>query len=96
MIYEITIITTEETTAEDMAEIKQAIMDHAEIKTEADDGIKSLAYPITRRGKEHTKGHYLFYTADIEGKNYQPIASEYNGMDQVLRYLIVKQDTRRH
>ena len=65
MFYEITLITPENNTAEDMAEIRSTIEKWADIHTAEDNGVKRLAYAITLNGVEHNFGHYLFYTATL-------------------------------
>lgn len=53
-------------------------------------GKRKLAYSIG--GHDHAV--YVFYTADIEGKNVQKIEAALNITDEVIRFLIVKPDTK--
>lgn len=92
MFYEITIITPENNTAEDMAEIRNTIEKWADIHTAEDEGVKRLTYAITRNGVEHNYGDYLFYIATLNDGDPQRLSAELCRDDKVLRHLIVKAD----
>ena len=94
MFYEITLITPENNTAEDMAEIRSTIEKWADIHTAEDNGVKRLAYAITLNGVEHNFGHYLFYTATLNDGDPQRLSAELCRDDKVLRHLIVKADRK--
>lgn len=94
MIYELTIITPENNTAEDMAKIKKTIEKWGAIHTEEDDGVKRLAYPITLQGITHEVARYLFYTVELNEGDPQKLSGELSRKDEVLRYLLVKQDPK--
>lgn len=53
-------------------------------------GKRKLAYNI----KGHDHAVYVFYTAEIEGKNVSKIEKTLNITDEVIRFLIVKPDTK--
>lgn len=53
-------------------------------------GKKKLAYPINK--SEH--GVYVFYTVEMPTENVGKVESTLNITDEVIRYLIVKQDEK--
>lgn len=53
-------------------------------------GKRKLAYAI--KGQEHAV--YVFYTVDIPGINVAKVESSLNIADEVIRFLIVKPDTK--
>lgn len=91
MIYELTIIAKESSTAEELADIKSTIEKWGAIHTEEDDGVKRLAYRIFN----NEFGHYLFYTVELNEGDPQKLSGELNIKDSVLRYLLVKQRSKR-
>lgn len=94
MFYEITLITPENNTAEDMAGIRSTIEKWADIHTAEDEGVKRLAYAIPSNGVEHNYGHYLFYTATLNNGDYEQLSAELRQDNKVLRHLIVKADRK--
>lgn len=94
MIYELTIITPENNTAEDMAKIKKTIEKWGAIHTTEDEGVKRLAYPIGIGNMSHNYGHFMFYTVELNEGDPQKLSGELNIKDSVLRYLLVKQDPK--
>lgn len=53
-------------------------------------GKKKLAYPI--KGNDH--GVYVFYTVDLPNESVNKIETTLNITDEVIRYLIVRQDEK--
>lgn len=94
MIYELTILTPENNTAEDMAKIKKTIEKWGAIHTTEDEGIKRLAYSITLCGITHEFARFIFYTVELNEGDPQNLSGELNINDGVLRYLLVKQDPK--
>ena len=91
MLYELTIITPEETTEMGIEQLERVIRQYAtEISKKEDDGIKRLAYSIMG----HDRGHFLYYEIDLTQGKPQELSSRLNINDTVLRYLLVKADTR--
>lgn len=90
MLYELTIITPEETTEMGIEQLERAIRRYAtEISKKADDGVRRLAYHIMG----HDRGRFLFYEINLEQGKPQELCSRLNINDKVLRYLLVKADT---
>ena len=91
MLYELTIITPEATTEVDIEQLERVIRRYAtEIGKKEDDGIKRLAYSI--QGQD--RGHYLYYEINLLQGKPQELSSVLNINDTVLRYLLVRADTR--
>lgn len=90
MIYELTIITPEKSTAEDLASIKKTIEKWGAIHTEEDEGVKRLPYSITLQGVTHEFARYLFYTVELNDGDPAKLSSELNIKDEVIRYLMIK------
>lgn len=53
-------------------------------------GKKKLAYPINK----HEHAVYVFYTVEIPAENVGKVESTLNITDEVMRYLIVRQDEK--
>ena len=53
-------------------------------------GKRKTAYPV--KGHEHAV--YVFYTVSVEGQSVQKIESVLNITDEVIRFLIVKEDEK--
>ena len=53
-------------------------------------GKRKTAYPV--KGHEHAV--YVFYTVSVEGPSVQKIESVLNITDEVIRFLIVKEDEK--
>ena len=94
MIYELTILTPEKSNAEDLANIKSTVEKWGAIHTTEDDGVKRLAYPITLQGITHEVARYLFYTVELNEGDPQKLSGELSRKDEVLRFLLVKQDPK--
>lgn len=91
MLYELTIITPEVATEVDIEQLERVIRRYAtEIGKKEDDGVKRLAYSI----QGHTRGHYLYYELNLTQGKPQELSSVLNINDTVLRYLLVRADTR--
>lgn len=94
MIYELTIIAKENNTAEELADIKSTIEKWGAIHTTEDNGVKRLAYPITLQGITHEMARYLFYTVELNEGDPQKLSGELSRKDEVLRFLLVRQDPK--
>ena len=91
MLYELTIITPDTSSELDIEQLTKLIKKYAtEINNFEDDGIKRLAYSI--QGTD--KGHYIYYEVNLPNGKPQELSSVLNINDTVLRYLLVKADTR--
>ena len=91
MKYELTIITPEETTELGIEQITRSVRRFSDsIITIENDGVKRLAYPI--HGNE--RGRYLFYVLELNQGQPQALYERLNINDNVLRFLLVKSDTR--
>lgn len=91
MIYELTIIAPEVATEVDIEKLTKVIKRCSmSIEKFEDDGVKRLAYSING----HNRGHFLFWELDMATGEPQKLSSELNIKDEVLRYLLVKADTR--
>lgn len=91
MIYELTVITPETATEVDIEKITRVIKRYSmSIEKFEDDGVKRLAYPING----HDRGRYLFWQLDMTTGEPTKLSAELNINDSVLRYLLVKADTR--
>ena len=88
--YELTIIAKEELTVLDKIELEKLIKGYARLRKRIVDGRKRLAYPIRNR----EWGLYLFYELDIDQDKVVSLNSELNINDNILRYLMVRKDTR--
>lgn len=90
MMFELTIIAPESATGVDIEQLERVIRRYAEIDKREDEGVKMLAYPIN--GKD--RGRYLYYELTMRQGETQELSSRLNINDTVLRYLLVKADTR--
>lgn len=54
------------------------------------EGVKTLAYPIQKYGKEHPKGIFAYFILSGNGSPVE-LSEMLNEPDLVLRYLLVKQ-----
>ena len=90
MIYELTILTPETASELDIEQVERVIRRYGEIGKREDEGIKRLAYPI----REQDKARYLYYEINMPQGKPQELSSVLNINDMVLRYLLVKADTR--
>lgn len=73
------------------AKVVKIITDNGgEVTNKESWGKRKTAYPV--KGHEHAV--YVFYTADIEGSAVQKVESVLNITDEVIRFLIVKQDEK--
>lgn len=90
MIYELTVLTPETASELDIEQVERVIRRYGEIGKREDEGIKRLAYPI--HGQD--KARYLYYEINMIQNEPQRLSSELNINDTVLRYLLVKADTR--
>lgn len=91
MLHELTVIVPEMATKLDIEELERLILTYAtEIGKKEDDGVKRLAYSI--QGKD--KGHYLYYEINLPYGKPQELSSKLNINDTVMRYLLVRADTR--
>lgn len=54
------------------------------------EGVKTLAYPVSKYGKEHPKGIFAYFILSGNGSPTQ-LSDRLNGHNLVLRYLLVKQ-----
>lgn len=71
--------------------VKKILTDNSGKVTNTDNwGKRKLAYTIS--GQEHAV--YVFYTVDMPGENIQKVESTLNITDEVIRYLIVRQDPK--
>lgn len=91
MKHELTIIAPEELTVLDKIKLEELIKKYARIHKRLVEGRKRLAYPI--QGREW--GLYLFYELDIDRDKVSELSCELNINDKVVRYLLVRQDSRR-
>lgn len=95
MKYELTVIAPEDISSAGIHEIKRVLMKHAlDIGKFENDGVKTLAYPITSGGKRHDRGRYLFWDLWLPDGEPSKLSCELNINDLVVRYLLVKADTR--
>lgn len=91
MIYELTVLTPETATEVDIEQVERVIRRYAtEIGKREDEGIKRLAYPINGQDK----ARYLYYEINMPQGKPQRLSSELNTDNTVLRYLLVRADTR--
>lgn len=91
MIYELSVIAPEATTEVDIEKITKAIKRYSmSIEKFEDNGLKRLAYPI----HGHNRGRYLFWLLDMATEEPNKLSSELNITDEVLRFLLVKEDGR--
>ena len=88
--YELTIIAPDDLTVLDKIELEKLIKRHARLRKRLVDGRKRLAYPI--QGREW--GLYLFYELEMDRDQAVPMSSTLNTNDNVVRYLLVRKDTR--
>ena len=91
MEYELTIISQEELTVVDKIELEKLIKRYGRITKRVVNGVKRLAYPIFNR----EKGLYLFYELEIDRDKVAELSGGLNINDKVVRYLMVRKDTRR-
>lgn len=91
MKHELTIIAPEDLTVLDKIELEKVIKKYARLTKRLVDGRKRLAYSI--QGREW--GLYLFYELDIDRDKVSELSSRLNINDNVLRYLLVRADTRK-
>lgn len=91
MLYELTVIVPEVATELDIEQLERVIRRHStEIGKKEDDGVKRLAYPIQNKDR----GHFLYYEINLLQGEPQRLSSELNINDTVMRYLLVRADTR--
>ena len=88
--YEMTILAPEDLTVVDKIALEKLIRRYGRITKRLVDGVKRLAYPIN--GKE--KALYLYYELEMEDGKPAELSNFLGTRDEVVRYLIVKQDTR--
>lgn len=89
--YELTIIFRDDVSEQEIGKIENSIiLKHGSILKREDEGSKRLAYPIM--GQDI--GHYVFYKIALEDSEPAKLSSELNIKDEVLRYLLVRCDTR--
>lgn len=91
MEYELTIVAPEDLTVVDKIDIEKKMKDYGRIRKRLVDGVKRLAYAID--GKE--LGLFLYYDLELEQGQPQKLSSVLNIDDRVMRYLLIKKDTRR-
>lgn len=90
MLYELTIIAPESATDTNIDQTERMIRRYAKIIKREDDGVKRLAYPI----HNNDKGRYLFYYLELDRDVPTKISEKFNRDDNVLRYLLVRSDTK--
>lgn len=73
------------------ARVEKILTDNGANITNVDNwGKRKLTYQI----KRHDSAVYVFYTAEIPGKNVQKIESILNITDEVIRFLITRPDLK--
>ncbi|MCA9347231.1 30S ribosomal protein S6 [Candidatus Saccharibacteria bacterium] len=73
------------------AKVTKVITDNGGVVTDTENwGKRKTAYPV--KGHEHAV--YVFYTFDVESTSVQKIEATLNITDEVIRFLIVKEDER--
>ncbi len=89
MMYIIDSVTTEEQKAEVMAYVENAlkVAGVQELVTEKW-GDRKLAYPINKK----STGFYVLTTFQAEGTNLTEVETKLNINENMMRYIIVKQD----
>lgn len=95
--YELTILTPEELTVVDKIALEKQIKRYGRITKRLVDGVKRLAYPIMNREKAlylYYKALYLYYELEMESGKPAELSSHLTIQDNVVRFLIVKKDTR--
>ncbi len=71
--------------------VKKIIADNKGKMVSSDNwGKRKLAYPI----KKHDHGVYVFYTVELEPTSLSKIEGTLNITNEVIRYLIVRQDEK--
>lgn len=90
MLYELTIIAPESATDTNIDQTERMIRRYAKIVKREDEGVKRLAYPI--HGND--RGRFLFYFLEIDRETPTRISDILNIDDNVLRYLLVRADTK--
>lgn len=90
MKHELTIIAPEELTVLDKIALENVIKGYGRLTKRLVDGRKRIPYPI--RGRKW--GLYLFYELEIDRDNVAPLSQTLNINDNILRYLLVRADTR--
>lgn len=88
--YEMTILTPEELTVVDKIALEKQIRRYGRITKRLVDGVKRLAYPIMNR----EKALYLYYELELDYGMPAELSEYLDIQDNVIRFLIVKQDTR--
>lgn len=88
--YELTILTPEELTVVDKIALEKQIKRYGRITKRLVEGVKRLAYPIMNR----EKALYLYYELEMERGEPAELSSHLSIQDNVVRFLIVKKDTR--
>lgn len=93
MNYELTVILPEEAKSEDVMRIVDIIHKHdGTIKKYTSDGVKRLAYPITKE-RLHEQGLYVYFEInDLSYEAMRGVNEDLDYYDNALRYLLVKQD----
>ena len=87
---ELTIIAPEELTVVQKVELEKLIKEYARIRKRKVDGVKRIAYPIQGRDR----GLYLYYELSMEPSAVPTLSSKLNINDNIMRYLLVRQDNR--
>jgi ribosomal protein S6 len=88
--YELTIIADALAEQSQIDELTKKIRKYGKITGGEDDGIKRLAYPI----RNQDRGHFLFYTLELETDEPNKIAGILNIDSTVLRFLLVRCDSQ--
>lgn len=88
--YEMTILAPEELTVVDKIALEKQIKRYGRITKRLVDGVKRLAYPIMNR----EKALHLYYELEMESGKPAELSSHLTIQDNVVRFLIVKKDTR--
>lgn len=89
-MYELTVLSYKDMKVIDKIELEKRIRAFGKIARRKIDGVKRLAYEI--QGEDYAL--YLFYELELEGGEATRLADLLNIDDRILRYLLVKQDTR--
>lgn len=89
-MYELTVLSYKDMKVIDKIELERKIRAFGRIARRKIDGVKRLAYSI--HGEDYAL--YLFYELELEEGKAARLADLLNIDDSILRYLLVKQDTR--
>ncbi len=95
--YELTCLIPAEYTKSELedlqAKIEELIVKNdGEVEEIEDWGKKDLAYTIKKEGKNYDEAVYLHFIFESETKSVDQIKKAINLVEEIIRYLIVKQD----